>query len=74
MVCPICGGTIIGRIGLNQYYCWDCFIEFSINNGRVQAYRVEADGTLVSLLEEEKQLQNIGHKLTALKSEVMTVG
>lgn len=71
MSCPNCGGKIIGRIGVNQYYCWDCFIEFSNINGRVQAYQVESDGTLVSILEENKQVNS---EFLANRNEVAIIG
>ena len=49
MRCPNCKGKDIGKIGTNQYYCWNCFIELSIVNGRFSLHQVEEDGSLSSL-------------------------
>ncbi len=49
MRCPNCKGKDIGKIGTNQYYCWHCFIELTIVNGRFSLYQVEEDGSLSSL-------------------------
>ncbi|MBO8159816.1 hypothetical protein [Thermosyntropha sp.] len=49
--CPVCKGTQVGKVGSDQYYCWNCFLEFNYNRGRVNLYQVEEDG---SLLEIEK--------------------
>lgn len=48
--CPNCSAKDIGKIGTNQYYCWDCFIEFSVVEGQIASiYQVEEDGSLSSL-------------------------
>lgn len=47
--CPNCRGTNVGKIGVNQYYCWNCFIEMSIANGMIMTHQVEEDGSLSSL-------------------------
>lgn len=44
--CPQCTGKNVGRVGTGQYYCWDCFIEFSVTHHGVRMYRVEVDGEL----------------------------
>ncbi|MCD8501428.1 MAG: DUF2797 domain-containing protein [Bacillaceae bacterium] len=49
MRCPNCKGKDIGKIGTNQYYCWNCFIELTIRNGRFSLHQVEEDGSLSSL-------------------------
>jgi hypothetical protein len=58
VVCPNCKRKDIGKIGVNQYYCWNCFIELSIQQGKLALHQVEADGTLTSLddLFEESDL------------------
>ena len=28
--CPNCQSKDIGKIGINQYYCWNCFIELLV--------------------------------------------
>ena len=49
MYCPNCRSKEIGKIGVNQFYCWDCFIELSIVGGLLHMHQVEEDGTLSSL-------------------------
>ncbi|MDC3415618.1 hypothetical protein [Aquibacillus salsiterrae] len=61
MNCPNCKGKDIGKIGNQHYYCWNCFIELSVQNGVFQVHEVESDGSLSSLndlfSEEERRLQ-----------------
>ncbi len=47
--CPNCQSRDIGKIGSNQYYCWNCFIELSIDGDRLFTHQVEEDGSLSSL-------------------------
>lgn len=49
LICPNCKGKDIGKIGINQYYCWGCFIELTVSNGEINTHQVEEDGTLSSL-------------------------
>ncbi len=44
--CPVCGQRGIGKVGADQYYCWDCCIEFMVRNQELRVYQVEVDGTL----------------------------
>ena len=44
--CPLCGQRGIGRVGADQYYCWDCCMEFMVRNQELKMYQVEVDGTL----------------------------
>ncbi len=57
--CPNCRSKDIGKIGINQYYCWNCFIELSLDKGLIHTHQVEEDGTLSSLddLFDEDQRQ-----------------
>lgn len=48
MVCPVCGGRQIGKVGVEQYYCWDCCVEFNNNTDRVVVYDLDEDGSLVA--------------------------
>jgi hypothetical protein len=41
--CPVCGGKSVGQVGINQYYCWDCFVEYDSKN---QVFSIAEDGTL----------------------------
>jgi len=50
--CPLCGKNEIGRVGTNQYFCWECLVEFSVNNNRVVVFEVADDGTLVPFFEK----------------------
>jgi hypothetical protein len=47
--CPNCKSKDLGKIGVNQYYCWSCFIELSVAKGKILTHQVEEDGTLSSL-------------------------
>lgn len=47
--CPNCQSKDIGKIGINQYYCWNCFIELSLSQGIINTHQVEEDGSLSSL-------------------------
>ncbi|WP_371369498.1 hypothetical protein SRRS_26410 [Sporomusa rhizae] len=44
--CPVCGQRGIGKVGADQYYCWDCCVEFMVRNQDLKVFNVEADGTL----------------------------
>lgn len=47
--CPLCRGIQVGRVGSDQYYCWNCFMEFNFSRGRVNIYEVAEDGTLIAM-------------------------
>ncbi|MDM5298891.1 hypothetical protein QUF51_12020 [Bacillus pumilus] len=49
LICPNCKCKDIGKIGVNQYYCWGCFIELTLSKGKIATHQVEEDGTLSSL-------------------------
>lgn len=49
MRCPNCNGRDIGRIGAQQFYCWGCFIEMTVNEAGFSIHQVEIDGSLSSL-------------------------
>ncbi|TRM08750.1 hypothetical protein FH966_14380 [Lentibacillus cibarius] len=61
VVCPNCNEKNIGRIGTQQFYCWNCFIELSVFNDRLVIHQVEADGSLSSLddlfTDDERKVQ-----------------
>jgi len=50
--CPVCGGKSVGQVGLNQYYCWDCYIEYDSKN---QIFSIAEDGTLSNFLPDLSQ-------------------
>jgi translation initiation factor 2 beta subunit (eIF-2beta)/eIF-5 len=50
MQCPMCKSVDIGKVGSNQYYCWQCLIEIKISpKQQARLFYVEADGTLTPL-------------------------
>ncbi|MCL6636308.1 MAG: hypothetical protein K6T26_00045 [Alicyclobacillus sp.] len=49
MRCPHCHCRDVGKIGANQYYCWGCFMEFSVSGDDVRLYEVAEDGSLVAV-------------------------
>jgi len=53
--CPICGGMQVGRVGSDQYYCWNCYLEFNYHRGRLNLYEVAEDGSLLAV-EESSQI------------------
>ena len=60
MECPNCRGKNLGKIGLQTYYCWTCYIEVVIAKNKLIVHQIEADGSLSSLndlfTEEERTL------------------
>lgn len=59
MHCPNCKNKDLGKIGANQFYCWDCFIELTVSDGKLSLNQVEEDGSLTSLddLFEEEDMR-----------------
>lgn len=52
MNCPLCNSIDTGKVGTDQYYCWNCLIEFTTKGpSGFTAYYVDEEGTLVSLSE-----------------------
>lgn len=50
MLCPRCRGRAVGRVGLAQWYCWDCCIEFARGaRGAIEVFAMDEEGELVSL-------------------------
>ncbi len=50
--CPQCNSRDIGKIGNNQFYCWNCYMEFALVGDEVKIYHVDEDGSLVSVVTE----------------------
>lgn len=45
--CPVCHNKrAIGKVGSEQYFCWDCCIEFIVRGEEITVFNVEPDGTL----------------------------
>jgi hypothetical protein len=53
MRCPNCAGRSIGRVGSEQYYCWDCCIEFNTGRGSIRIYHLDADGELIAAAQHQ---------------------
>ncbi|MGI6469113.1 MAG: hypothetical protein GXZ09_07475 [Syntrophomonadaceae bacterium] len=47
--CPACGGLQVGKVGSDQFYCWNCYLEFNFHKGRVNLYEVAEDGSLIAM-------------------------
>lgn len=50
--CPHCNCKDIGKIGNNQFYCWNCFMEFALVGDEVKIYHVDEDGSLIAFAPE----------------------
>ncbi|AGA69912.1 hypothetical protein Desdi_2488 [Desulfitobacterium dichloroeliminans LMG P-21439] len=48
MNCPVCSGRAIGKVGVGQFYCWDCCVEFTSAMDKVVVYDLAEDGSLVA--------------------------
>lgn len=49
-LCPVCGRKSAGRVAADQYYCWDCCVEFTMKDEKVaHIFNVELDGSLSSM-------------------------
>lgn len=48
MNCPVCSGRAIGKVGVEQFYCWDCCVEFTTQTDKVVIYDLSEDGSLVA--------------------------
>ena len=48
MNCPVCGSKAIGRVGVDQFYCWDCCVEYRKHKDEISIYEVAEDGSLVA--------------------------
>ncbi|AUS09568.1 hypothetical protein C1X05_12550 [Laceyella sacchari] len=48
--CPNCNSHDLGKVGTNQFYCWQCFVEMTTDDKGISSiYQVEEDGSLTSL-------------------------
>ncbi|HHW61859.1 MAG TPA: hypothetical protein GX404_08130 [Syntrophomonadaceae bacterium] len=47
--CPVCGGLQVGKVGSDQYYCWNCFLEFNYTHGVPNLYELAEDGSLIAI-------------------------
>ncbi len=54
MICPRCHSRAVGRVGVDQFYCADCCIEFIQKKNQIRLYEVDPEGALVALSEEHR--------------------
>lgn len=47
--CPACGGLQVGKVGSDQFYCWNCYLEFNFHKGQVNLFEVAEDGSLIAM-------------------------
>lgn len=66
MKCPVCQGNSVGKIGVEQYYCWNCFVEFNTMKDEVQIFQVAEDGSLVQPGDEDTGLPQPGDEDSGL--------
>lgn len=64
MKCPICHGNTIGKIGNNQYYCWDCYVEFSSTGNQIEVFDIGEDGSLVAVNNDNEVVSYTDASLT----------
>lgn len=51
--CPVCGHNNYGKIGNNQFYCWNCFVEYEVNGpNNITIYEVAEDGSLINYADD----------------------
>lgn len=48
MICPVCGGKHVGKVGVEQFYCWNCFLEYQVQGKEYKVYTVAEDGSLIA--------------------------
>lgn len=48
MKCPVCGSRSVGKVGQDQYYCWECFREYRYKGDILRIFSVSEDGSLIS--------------------------
>lgn len=47
--CPRCEGRAVGRVGVAQWFCWDCCVEFQASGRGYRVYAMDEEGELVPL-------------------------
>lgn len=45
--CPKCHGRSVGRVGVAQWYCWDCCVEFQAAGDGYAVFAMDEEGELV---------------------------
>jgi hypothetical protein len=49
LLCPQCGSRSIGKVAVDQYYCWECCIEFAQSGEAVRCFQVNEEGELLRI-------------------------
>ncbi|MGI6343806.1 MAG: hypothetical protein ACOX18_01880 [Bacillota bacterium] len=57
--CPNCGSRAVGKVGHEQFYCWDCCLEYARTGDSYRLYEVADDGSLVSVLPEGTKREEV---------------
>lgn len=52
----MCNSRALGKVGVEQYYCWDCCIEFAVSKRGYELFEVLDDGSLTSIPDFEVEL------------------
>lgn len=52
----MCNSRVLGKVGVEQYYCWDCCIEFALNKKGVELFEVLDDGSLKAIADFEVEM------------------
>ncbi|WP_206707340.1 hypothetical protein [Koleobacter methoxysyntrophicus] len=48
----------MGRVGTNQYYCWECCLEFGFEKDNIKIYEIDDEGGLSTIGELEIPSKN----------------
>lgn len=59
ITCPVCNQRAIGKVGADQYYCWECCVEFVHRGQDVKVFSVELDGSLSVFGEPSPGIANL---------------
>ncbi|MCX7780562.1 MAG: hypothetical protein N2491_06560 [Negativicutes bacterium] len=57
--CPLCGQRGIGKVGVEQYFCWECCVEFAVQGDKLKIFNVELDGTLSAYTPPQQDVVNL---------------
>ncbi len=63
MICPVCAGRQLGKVGVEQYYCWNCCVEFNSHTDNMVVYDLDEDGSLVAWDDFVFESQEINHAI-----------
>lgn len=56
LICPVCGSRGIGKVGIGQYYCKDCCVEFAYKRNQLKIYTLGDDGSLVQYAKNNSEI------------------